>query len=34
VKGLSLLVQEVSTAWMAVVKPAKQGRIYGFFWNE
>jgi hypothetical protein len=27
-------VQEVSAAWMAVVKPAKQGHIHGVFWNE
>jgi hypothetical protein len=29
--GLSLLVKAVSTAWMAVVKLAKQERIYGVF---
>jgi hypothetical protein len=32
--GLSLLVQEVSAAWMAVVKPIETYATHGVFWNE
>jgi hypothetical protein len=33
-QDLRQFVQEVSAAWMAVVKPAKQGGIHGVFWNK
>jgi hypothetical protein len=32
--GLSLLVQEVSAAWTAVVKPIRRYATHGVFWSE